>query len=473
MEGKTRWIQLSSVLLGLSAGALFPFMTSAATMWRAPEVRVFDQGQQQTFWYAFDQKFEGGASIAVGDLGGDGVSEVVVGAGFGSGPEIRTFRTNGSLIRSFNAYDQNFQKGVNVAMGDLDGDGKDEIITGAGQGGGPQVRVFDGLGSIKFTPGFFAFDSGFRGGVNVAVGDLNGDGKQEILTGVGPGAAPNVRVYDRFGKFTGQEFVPFASTDLGGVSVATGNIDGGQDDEVVMSIYSNGQSRIKVYKANSARTILGEFVAWSDDVRGGVQVSTADIDGDGLDEIVASIRSDGGPQVRVFNAQGTELQPPFFAYEEDFRGGVNVASGDLDGDGQDEIFTTPSKQIPTGRTDLHRYMRVNLDEQKLYAYEDGYLVKSFLISSGRRPRVSPTGEYTIFRKLPVHLYSGPGYYLPGVKWNLSWRPSYYIHGTYWHDNFGHPMSHGCINMRTEEAEWVYNFADLGTTFIVEGVTPYY
>lgn len=465
--------QVFILIFGCLFFSLFPWSTSAATMWRAPEVRVFQEGQQLKTWYAFDQKFQGGATAAVGDLGGDGVNEVVVGAGWGTGPSIRTFRTDGSLIRSFYAYDEHFQKGVNVAVGDLDTDGKDEIVTGANQGGGPQVRVFDGLGQVLFSNGFFAFDKNFRGGVQVAVGDVDGDGYGEIVTAAGPGTTPQVRVYNRFGKFTGVEFVPFASTDTGGVSVATGNVDGGPEDEVITSIYSNGQARIKIYKANKQRTIVGEFVAWPDDVRGGVLVSAADIDGDGADEVVASIRSDGGPQVKVFSASGEELQPPFFAYEEDFRGGVNVTAGDLDQDGTDEVITTPNKQIPSGRTDLHRYIRVNLSEQKMYAYEDGYLIKEFLVSTGRRPLVTPAGEFEVFRKLPTHVYSGPGYYLPGVKWNLNFKPQYYIHGTYWHSNFGHPMSHGCVNMKTEEAGWVYEFAEVGTTVMIEGTTPYY
>lgn len=461
------------VALAISLGLLTPSFVFAASYWRAPEVRVFSEGTQQKTWYAFDQKFQGGASVGIGDLGGDGINELVAGAGVGGGPDIRTFRTDGSVIRSFFAYDENFSKGVNVAVGDLDGDGKAEIVTGAGEGGGPQVRIFDGLGNVKFSTGFFAFDQNLRGGVQVAIGDVDGDGTKEIICGSGTGSKPEVKVFDRFGKQMPIDFVPFADTDQGGVSVASGNVDGGSDDELIMGIHSNGEARIKIYKYNQAKNILGEFTAWPNTVRGGVQVAEADTNGDGIDEIVAAIRSDGGPQVRVFNVAGEELQAPFFSYEEDFYGGVQISAGDLNGDGKDEIVTAPSKQLPSGRTDFHRYLRVNLDEQKLYAYEDGYLVKEFLISSGRRPRITPDGDFTIFRKLPSHLYTGPGYYLPNVKWNLNFKEHYYIHGTYWHHNFGHPMSHGCINMQTDEAAWVYDFADVGTHVFIEGTTPYY
>ena len=95
--------------------------------------------------------------------------------------------------------------GVNVAVGELYGTGKAVIIAGAGAGGGPHVRVFT-MGGRALSPGFFAYDYRFRGGVNVAVGDLDGDGKGEIITGAGPGGGPHVRVFNRYGAAQGKGF---------------------------------------------------------------------------------------------------------------------------------------------------------------------------------------------------------------------------------------------------------------------------
>jgi hypothetical protein len=84
---------------------------------------------------------------------------------------------------------------VFVAAGDVNGDGRDEIITGAGRGGVPQVKVFDAA-TLQAIDSFFAYDPGFHGGVRVAAGDVNGDGKADIITGAGPGAIRPVRLID-------------------------------------------------------------------------------------------------------------------------------------------------------------------------------------------------------------------------------------------------------------------------------------
>src|SRR5262249_51664501 len=113
----------------------------------------------------------------------------------------------------------NFFGGAWTAVGDVNGDGTNDIITGAGAGGGPQVRVFSGsAGSELLT--FMAYDPKFRGGASVAAGDFNGDGKADIVTGAGPGGGPNVKVFD---GATGQEiqsFFPFDPKFRGGVTVA-------------------------------------------------------------------------------------------------------------------------------------------------------------------------------------------------------------------------------------------------------------
>ncbi|XOU94754.1 MAG: S8 family serine peptidase [Candidatus Kerfeldbacteria bacterium] len=128
--------------------------------------------------------------------------DIITGLGAGSTPQVKVFQVDGTLETDFLAYVSSFEGGVSVAAGDLDGDGIDEIVTGVGNGGGPQVRTFDRYGNIIFTPGFFAYGENFRGGVNVAVGDLDGDGLAEIIAGAGNGGGPQVRTFDRYGVVT-------------------------------------------------------------------------------------------------------------------------------------------------------------------------------------------------------------------------------------------------------------------------------
>lgn len=109
-----------------------------------------------------------------------------------------------------------------------------------------------------------------------------------------------------------------------------------------------------------------------------------------------------------------------------------------------------------------RYIDINLSEQTLYAFEGGTLVNQFLVSTGKSGYSTPTGEFSVYGKDRAALMDGPDYYLPGVPY-ISWfSGDYSIHGTYWHSNFGHTMSHGCVNMATEDAEWIYNWDEIGT-----------
>jgi hypothetical protein len=148
-----------------------------------PHVAVFDfNGQRQLSFFAYDKNFRGGVNVAAGDVDGDGEVEIVTGAGVGGGPQIRIFNSSGQAKFSFFAYDKNFRGGVNVAVGDVDGDGEADIVTAPGVGGGPQIRIFDGQGRVKQS--FFAYDKDYRKGISVAIYDLNGDGTPEILSGI-------------------------------------------------------------------------------------------------------------------------------------------------------------------------------------------------------------------------------------------------------------------------------------------------
>jgi lipoprotein-anchoring transpeptidase ErfK/SrfK len=109
-----------------------------------------------------------------------------------------------------------------------------------------------------------------------------------------------------------------------------------------------------------------------------------------------------------------------------------------------------------------RWIDVNLSQQMLYAYEGETIVASFLVSTGVPAFPTVTGQYYIYIKLSSTLMAGDGYYLPNVPYTMYFYKGYGIHGTYWHNNFGHPMSHGCVNMYTPDAEWMFYWASEGT-----------
>ena len=116
----------------------------------------------------------------------------------------------------------------------------------------------------------------------------------------------------------------------------------------------------------------------------------------------------------------------------------------------------------TGGNGGAHWFDVDLSDQRMYAYEGDTLVNTFVVSTGTWQTPTVTGKFKVWVKLRSAPMSGPGYYLPDVPYIMYFYGDYGIHGTYWHNNFGVPMSHGCVNLSIPDAEWAYNFASVGT-----------
>ena len=186
-----------------------------------PNVVLFDaltHNFVQSF-FAYDPKFTGGVRIAVGDVNGDGFADIITAPGPGGGPDIHVYDgATGQFLRQFFAYDMNFTGGVHVAAGDVNGDGFADIICGADAGGGPNVTVFSGQDGSRLVS-FFPYDPAFTGGVTVAVADMDGDGKVEVVTGAGPGGGPHVKVFGGPALAPQYSFAAFDPAFTGGVFV--------------------------------------------------------------------------------------------------------------------------------------------------------------------------------------------------------------------------------------------------------------
>lgn len=112
------------------------------------------------------------------------------------------------------------------------------------------------------------------------------------------------------------------------------------------------------------------------------------------------------------------------------------------------------------------WIEIDLTNQMLFAYRGNQLISGFLVSTGTSSHKTVTGTYKIYAKYPAYTMIGPGYHLEDVPYTLFFYKGYAIHGTFWHNNFGRPMSHGCVNMATNEAAWVYDNAPVGTYVFV-------
>ena len=265
-------------------------------------------------------------------------AQIVTGSGPGSNATVRVIDTDGT-DRSFLSYPVGFDGGTTVALGDIDGDGVRDIITGAGPSGGPHVRVWNGV-DLTEIGGFFAYDPPFPGGVSVAAGDVNGDGHVDIITGAGPGGGPHVRVWSGVDFTEIGGFFAYDPAFPGGVSVAAGDVDGDGRIDIITGAGPGGGPHVRVWSGADFHEI-GGFFAYDPAFTGGVHVAAGDVNGDGLADIITGAGPGGGPHVRIWNGATFAEIGGFFAYDPSFGGGVRVGALDLTYDGKVELLTVP------------------------------------------------------------------------------------------------------------------------------------
>lgn len=291
-----------------------------------PQIRVFDAqtGAPRFDFFAFDPGFRGGVRVATGDVDGDGATDIIVGAGAGAGPHVKVFSgTDGSLIRSFYAFASGFDNGLYVAAADFDGDGRADVVVGADSGAGPHVKVFSGRTGEELAS-FFAFAQGFQGGVRVAAADVDGDGRPDLIAGAGPGAGPHIRIFRLDGLVELRSYFAFAPGFSSGVMVAAGDLDGDHRAEVVVGAGIQAGPHVKVFRGSDNAEVQS-FFALDSSLHGGVRVGIVDWNGDGQNDLLFGSGPGGSSQVRILRGSTLDELEYFFAYESTFTGNVFVA----------------------------------------------------------------------------------------------------------------------------------------------------
>ena len=319
---------------------------------------------------AYEETYRGGVRVALADVNGDGTPEIITAPGRSHLPEIRVFEVTispGDVVvtelvefRTL-AYPSTFTGGVHVAVGDVDGDGRNDLVTTPSRGA-VEVKVFKnqfGLNDdpIQDTPikSFFAFPASFVGGATVGVVSLgkliagvfvaNPDGSSlddtaEIVVGSGPGMRATVNIFDVSGEPTlVRTVLPFAATFTGGVFLDIGRINADQIPDLAIGAGGGGNSQVEVWDVQPSPPVrLSSFTAYVITEEGvlrsnqsPVRVALQDTNGDGVaDRLIVAQGTDGkSREIRIFHPLSPELIDTIMESDEDFFGEYFLAVSGL------------------------------------------------------------------------------------------------------------------------------------------------
>jgi hypothetical protein len=336
LNGATAAITYEGSVTPASFQIAWQIIASGADAGGGPELKVFDGTATPAVFdlYAYDPRFMGGVRVATGDVTGDGVPDIVTAPGPGGGPDIRVFDGNtGALVREFMAFDPSFSGGTFVAVADVNGDGYADIITSMDKGGLPLVKVFSGRdNSLLYS--FYAYSPLFLGGVRVAAGDINGAGKADIITAPGPGGGPDIRIFDGASGALSREWMAYSPYFTGGVYVSVGDINGDGKADIITGAGAGGGPHVEVF-SGADLSLLRSFFAYDPNYSGGVRVSVmTDPTSPGQVDIVtgsgavtpSTSKSTSGAAlpVQILDSATLAAIDIFYAYDPRFLGGVFV-----------------------------------------------------------------------------------------------------------------------------------------------------
>lgn len=268
----------------------------------------------------FNEK-RAGFSLVSGDVNNDGQEEIILGAPSGQEPLVKIYNQEGKLLKQFLGADKNFRGGLNLAILTLANNGGIEILTVPASNGQGQVRIFDSQGRLKRQ--FMATAKNWRGGLSIAVGDLEGRDQPQIVVGYGAGQEPQVKIFSLDGKLVGA-FLAYEKKFRGGVKLVVANTNGRAEhnkDEIIVVPGKGREPLVKIF--NNYAQVQKQFLAYNSNWRSGFSLAAGDLNNDGVAELVFGANAGAAPHVRIFDGRGTILES-FYAWEESFNGGVNA-----------------------------------------------------------------------------------------------------------------------------------------------------
>lgn len=256
------------------------------------------------------------------------VKQDITGSSFSNGDLIRAFNIRGEQVRNgFFAYKPDIESKVNILIDDLDGDGRQEKIY---EKGGKLIISGGSRSTLTIQP----FGTAFKGRLSFATADFNNDGSKEIVVAPASGGGPQLKIYNAAGRLLNPGFFVYDKNFRGGVKVSAGDVNNDGKAEIVVTPVSGMSPQIKILTDKGQ--MVGSFLAYAQTYKGGVNTAIGDIDDDGRNELITGAAA-GGPHVRVFSASG-QLKSQFMAFDPSSRTGVRVMVSDVDGDGHQELL---------------------------------------------------------------------------------------------------------------------------------------
>ncbi len=402
-----------------------------------------------------------GAHVVAKDLGSDGIPEILVGSPQGAKPTITLLRLDGSKIEKFALQNVKGTPSVRVAAGDVDGDKIVDIVAAFGPGATPEVRVYSQNGERKNA--FPAFGEGFRGGVLLAVGDVTGDGVDDIVTTAGKGGGPFVVTYNALGERLSQ-FKAYPSTERSGVGVLVADTNSDSLMDIVTSTPSKN-SLIKVFRLDGS--VQSSFRSST--------VTPGTLHAAALPEaqVIVGVAPGSAGLVTSFVVDGSAGSVKFYPFGKAYTAGVTVATVKGEDASDVDIIAVPNVIAESTVSTSGRSIVVDISEQRLRRYENGQLIATHMVSTGKWSMPTPLGSFAVRNKLGTAYSRRYALYMDnwmaftpdgayGIHSLPYWRlknGSIYYEGT---NHLGIRVSHGCIRLSPKESAVVFRWASVGT-----------